>query len=169
MKLTILFLLSFIIQAILGNFFLQNYFRFDLPLLFFLIYAMFMPVYQKVLPLSLIVGLFAGLNSILPISVFLLSYLLVGVLTVFSLNNFISLNIKNIFFTGFFLVFIMKLFQTVTAKLFFILNISQINVIFKSIMFENAVILAVSEGLFLFLFFLWWNFGRELIFSVKNV
>lgn len=168
MKLALLFLMAFVIQAVFGFFFLKNYFRLDLPLLFFLIYAMFNPVYQKVLPMGLIIGLFSGLNSIFPISLFLLSYLMVGILAVFSLNNFFSLNIKNIFFIGFFLVFIMKLFQEVSAKLFFILNISQTDIIFNSLIFKNAAILAISEGILLFLFFLWWNFGRELIFNIRT-
>lgn len=169
MKLIFLLLAVFILQATFPNFFLQNYFRLDLLLLFFLIYAMLKPVYQKVLPFGLIIGLFSGLNSILPISVFLLSYLFIGVLTVFSLNNFFSINIKNIFFVSFFLVFIMKLFQAAVAKLFFILNISQMDIILKSLIFKNVAILAVSEGIILFLFFLWRNFDRELIFNIKNV
>jgi len=148
---SILIILLFNILTLNYQFF--SYQWFDFNLLFLLIFAFLHPDYKKSIPLAIILGIFSGLNSILPINTFVITYLLITLFVILIIRNLMAVNLLSIIPLSFFALVVYQVLVVCLTKIYFFLGFSDFNIVLNKSYLKNLLNLSITHSILLVLLY----------------
>lgn len=153
LSLAVFGIIAFFLDLNIANFLDTNYFKIDFLLIFFLILNFLNADYKKTVTLAIIVGFLKGLSSIAPISIFIITFLILGVTLTFFIRNFIRLDNKNILLITPLAIVSEQSMFTIMLKFYFLIGSSSVDIIINDLFFKTVLTFIISETIILILIY----------------
>lgn len=153
LSLAVFGIIAFFLDLNIANFLDTNYFKIDFLLIFFLILNFLNADYKKTVTLAIIVGFLKGLSSIAPISIFIITFLILGITLTFFIRNFIRLDNKNILLITPLAIVSEQSMFTIMSKFYFLIGSSSVDIIINDLFFKTVLTFIISETIILILIY----------------